>query len=69
MYQPAPAVPYIELTVRLGGDKLVVTNKFTYLASTSSRTVTINEEVNYRSACAITAFGILQANVWGKERY
>ena len=45
MYQPSPAVPYIELIITVVGEKLAVADKFTYLSSTLSKTFTINEEV------------------------
>ena len=63
MYQPAPAVPYIEPTLTMGGEMLAVTDKFTSLGSTLSRAVTINKEVNYRVAHASAAFSRLQASV------
>ena len=49
-YQPAPAVPYIELTITVNGEKLAVVLKFSYLGSTLSRTVTFTEDVIYRIA-------------------
>ena len=44
MHKPAPTVPYIEHTVTVGSVKLAVADKFTYLGSSLSRTVTINEK-------------------------
>ena len=39
--------PYADTILTVGGEKLTVADKFTYLGSTLSRTVTINEGVNY----------------------
>ena len=54
-YQPAPTVPYIEPTVTVASEKLTVADKFTYLGNTILRIVTINKEVNYRTAYASAA--------------
>ena len=51
MYQTTPAVPYTKPTVKVGCRKLALADKFTYLGSTLSRTVSNNEEVSYRIAC------------------
>ena len=67
MYQPTPAVPYTVPTIIVGGEKLAVVDKLTYLGSTLSRTVNINEEVNYRIACASAAFCRLYASVWERR--
>ena len=66
MYQPDPSVPFIELIVTVVGEKLAVAEKLIYLGSTLSRTFTINEEVNYRIACASMAFADYEP-VCGKE--
>ena len=42
IYQPAPTLPYIEPTVRVGSEKYAGVGKFTYLGSMLSRIVTIN---------------------------
>ena len=67
MHQPAPGVPYTEPTITIGGEKLAVADKFIYLGSTLSRTVTIDEEVTFRIAKASTAFGRLYSNVWNRR--
>ena len=67
MYQPVPAVPYTEPTVIVGGEKLAVADRFIYLGSTLSRTVTINEEVNYRISHTTLAFGRLKASMWERR--
>ena len=42
-------------------------NRFTYLGSTLSQNVTIDDEVNVRIARASATFGRLHANVWNRR--
>ena len=46
VYQPAPGKPYKEPTITVKGQLLQVVDKFTYLGSTLSRVVLIDDEVN-----------------------
>ena len=64
VYQPAPGKPYKEPTITVNGQILQVVDKFTYLGSTLSRVVHIDEEVNARIAKASAAFGRLRGSVW-----
>ena len=57
VHQPAPGKPYSELQV---------VDKFTYLGSTLSRAVHIDDEVTARTAKASVAFGRLRTNVWDR---
>ena len=52
----------------MNGQKLKVVDKFTYLGSTLSRAVHIDDEVTARIAKASVAFGRLRANVWERGR-
>ena len=61
---PAPGKPYNEPTITVKGQKLKVVDKFTYMGSTLSRAVHIDDEVTARIAKASVAFGRLRANVW-----
>ena len=63
VHQPAPGKPYDEPTITVNGQKLKVVDKFTYLGSTLSRAVHIDDEVTARIAKASVAFGRLRANV------
>ena len=45
MHQPAPGKPYEEPTITDKGTKLKVVDKFTYLGSTLSRAVYIDDEI------------------------
>ena len=45
VHQPAPGKPYNEPTFTVNGQKLQVVDKFTYLGSTLSRAVHIDDEV------------------------
>ena len=65
-YQPAPGKPYEEPTITVKGQRLQVVDKFTYLGSTLSRAVHIDDEVNARIAKASAAFGRLR-EVFGTE--
>ena len=47
--------------------KLQVVDKFTYLGSTLSRAVHIDDEVTARTAKASVAFGRLRTNVWERN--
>ena len=44
VYQPAPGKPYKEPTITVNGQRLHVVDKFTYLRSTLSRVVHIEDE-------------------------
>ena len=57
--QPAPGKPYNEPTITVNGQKLKVVDEFTYLGSTLSKAVHIDDEVTAR-----IAFGRLRTNVW-----
>ena len=46
------------------GQRLQVVDKFTYLGSTLSRVVHIDDEVNARIAKASAAFGRLRGSIW-----
>ena len=63
VHQPAPGKPYNEPTITVNGQKLKVVDKFTYLGSTLSRAVHIDDEITARIAKASVAFGRLRANV------
>ena len=66
VHQPAPGKPYSKPTITVNGQKLQVVDKFTYLGSTLSRAVHIDDEVTARTAKASIAFGRLRTNVWGR---
>ena len=67
VYQPAPGKPYKEPTITVKGQRLQVVDKFTYLGSTLSRVVHIDDEVNARIAKASAAFGRLRGSVWDRS--
>ena len=67
MHQPANGKPYVEPDITINGQRLNVVDKFTYLGSTLSRSVTIDEEINSRLAKASAAFGRLNKNVWDRR--
>ena len=60
MYQPAPGKPYKEPTV-------TVVDTFTFLGSTLSRVVHIDDEVNARITKASAAFGRLRGSIWNRS--
>ena len=53
-----------EPTITVKGQRLQVVDKFTYLGSTLSRVVHIDDEVNARTAKASAAFGRLRGSIW-----
>ena len=63
VYQTAPGKPYKEPTITVKGQRLQVVDKFTYLGSTLSRVVYIDDEVNARISKASAAFGRLGGNI------
>ena len=67
VYQPASGKPYKEPTITMKGQRLQVVDKFTYLGSTLSRVVHIDDEINARIAKASAAFGRLHGNVWDRS--
>ena len=67
VYQPAPGKPYKEPTITVKGQRLQVVDRFTYLGSTLSRVVHIDDEVNARIAKASAAFGQLCGSVWDRS--
>ena len=67
VYQPAPGKPYKEPTITVKGQRLQVVEKFTYLGSTLSSVMQIDDEVNARIAKANTAFGRLRGSVWDQS--
>ena len=66
-HQPAPGKPYIEPNITINGQRMKEVHKFTYLGSTLSRNVIIDDEVNARLAKASAAFGRLRQNVWNRK--
>ena len=67
VYQPAPGKPYKEPTITVKGQRLQVVDKFTYLGSTLSRVVHIDDEVNARIAKASAAFGRPRGSIWDRS--
>ena len=67
VYQPAPGKPYKEPTIIVKGQRLQVVDKFTYLGSTFSRVVHIDDEVNARIAKASAEFGRLRGSIWDRS--
>ena len=51
----------------MNGQKLQVVDKFTYLGSTLSRAVHIDDEITARTGKASVAFGRLRTNVWERN--
>ena len=67
LHQPAHGKPYSEPIITVNGQKLQVVDKFTYLGSTLSRAVHIDDEVTVRTAKVSVAFGRLRTNVWERN--
>ena len=63
VYQPAHGKAYKEPTITVKGQRLQVVDKFTYLGSTLSGVVHIDDEVNARIAKASAAFGGLRGSI------
>ena len=67
MHQPAPGKTYTEPNITINGQWLNVVDKYTYLGSTLSRNLVIDDEVNARCAKASAAFGRLHKNVLNRR--
>ena len=67
VYQAAPGKPYKEPSITVKGQRVQVVDKFTYLGSTLSRVVHVDEEVNVRIAKASAAFGRLRGSIWDRS--
>lgn len=67
LHQPAPQKPYIEPVITVDGEPLKTVDKFTYIGSTLSRSVNIDDEVETRIAKASSAFGRLRDSVWERR--
>ena len=67
VYQPAPGKLYKESTITVKGQRLQVVDKITYLGSTLSRVVHIDDEVNARISKASAAFGRLRGSIWDRS--
>ena len=67
VYQPTPGKPFKEPTSTVKGQRLQVVDKFTYLGSTLSRVVHIDDEVNARIAKVSAAFGRLRGSIWERS--
>ena len=67
LHQPIPGKPYVEPNISVNGQRLNIVEKFTYLGSTLSHTVVIDDKVNTRLAKASAAFGRLHKNVWDRR--
>lgn len=63
MHQPAPGKPYVEPNIIIKNQRLKVVDKFTYLCSTLSRRVVIDDEVNAILDKTSVAFGRLYKNI------
>ena len=67
VHQPAPGKPYKEPTITVKGQRLQVIDKFTYLGSTLSGVVHVDDEVNAMIAKASAAFGRLRGSIWDRS--
>ena len=67
MHQPSPQSPYTEPVITVNDEKLQAVDKFTYLGSTLSRAVNIDDEVALRISKASSAFGRLRSKVWDRR--
>ena len=67
MFQPAPGEVYREPDISIDGTKLNAVTKFTYLGSTLSNSVAIDDEADARIAKASSAFGRLKDKVWERR--
>ena len=67
MFQPAPEKPYHKPHILVKGQRLQAVDNFTYLGSTLSRRINIDDEIKNRIAKASSAFGRLRKKVWERS--
>ena len=64
MHQPAPGKPHTEPNITIKGQRLKVVEKLTYLGSTLSKSIVVDNDVNTRLAKVSATFGRLNRNMW-----
>ena len=62
MHQPGPEKPYCEPNITIQGQRLKVIEKFTYLGSTLTESIVMDDEVNTRLEKSSATFGRLKRN-------
>ena len=67
MHQSAPGKPYFEPNITINRQQLKGVEKFTYIGSTLSKSIVMDDEVNTWFAKASAAFGRLNRNVWNRR--
>ena len=67
VYQTAPGKPHKKPTITVKGQRLQLVEKLTYIGSTLSRVVYIDDEVNAKIAKASAAFGRLRGSIWDRS--
>ena len=67
VFQPAPVEPYKKPTITVKGQRLQVVDRFTYLGSTLSRVVHIDDEVNARIAKTSAVFSRPRGSIWDRS--
>lgn len=67
MFQPAPREQHHDPHITVNDTTLSSVRRFTYLGSTLSSCVHIDDEVNARIAKASAAFGRLRSSVWDRQ--
>ena len=67
MFQPALEKPYHKPHILVKEQRLQTVDNFTYLGSTLSRRINIDDEIKNRIAKASSAFGRLKKKVWEKR--
>ena len=56
IHQPAPGKPYVKHNITIKDQRLKVVEKFTYLSSTHSKSIIMDDKVNTRLTKASAAF-------------
>ena len=67
LHQPISSSDQNKPSISVNGQKLSNVNRFTYLGSTLSQEVHIDDEINTRIARASSSFGRLQTTVWNRR--
>ena len=67
MCQPLPGKPYVEPNITIKRQRLKLVEKFTFLGSTLSKSIVMDDEVNTRLVKVSAVFGWLIKNVWNRR--
>ena len=67
MHQPPPGKSYVEPNITIKGQRLKVVEKFTFLGSSLTKSIILDDDVNIRLTKASAANGWFNRNMWNQR--